>query len=182
MKQTIQNLCKSILGEDWERKWILCLELSNLDSCVYFSLMSSMPWLPQIQWFHTMGTSFFTVSMVMSLAMALLVPFLKVSRGCNKVLTGLHSFPGLLSALFSGFCGCGYLLVVAGLPPHFLFALSSWRPLTSFPQGPLKGLVTTWQFTLSRPAVRSLIRKGSQSLFKHLQLVKLDCLQSWLYL
>lgn len=117
MKQTIQNLCKGILGEDWERRWILCLELSNLDSCVYFSLMSSMPWLPQIQWFHTMGTSFFTVSMVMSLAVALLVPFLKVSRGCNKVLTGLHSFPGLLSALFSGFCGCGYLLVVAGLRP-----------------------------------------------------------------
>ena len=110
-----------------------------------------MPWLPQIQWFHTMGISFFTVSMVMSLAMALLVPFLKVSHGCNKVLTGLHSFPGLLSALFSGFCGCGYLLVVVGLPPHFLFVLSSWRPLTSFPQGPLKGLVTTWQFTLSRP-------------------------------
>ena len=84
------------------------------------------------------------------------------------MLTGLHSFPGLFSALFSGFCGCGCLLVVVGLLPHFLFVFSSWRPLTSFPQGPLRGLLTTWQFTLSRPrpAVRSLIRKGSQSLFK----------------
>ena len=104
--------------------------------------------------------------------------FLKVSHGCNKVLTGLHSFPGLLSAPFSGFCGCAYLLVVVGLPPHFLFVFSSWRPLASFPQGPLKGLLTTWQFTLSGPAVRSLLGKGSQSLFKDLQLVKLDHFQS----
>lgn len=123
MKQTIQNLCKGIFCEDWERKWILCLELSNIDSFVYFNLMSSMPWVPQIHWFQTMGISFFTVSMVMSPAMALLVLSSKYHMVAIRCWLACIPFQGCSQLLFQAFVVVRtYLWLWDYLPTSCLFS------------------------------------------------------------
>lgn len=113
-----------------------------------------------------MDISFLMVSMVTSLALASLVPLLTVRSGLACVPFWVYFLLLFQAVVVVGAWGYQTASPFQLALQEFIF--SSLRALPSFTYGPLRGLLTTWQFTHSRPAGRFLgsgFRKGAQEFF-----------------